>query len=205
MSASFEALVRDIRRCRVCVDRPIKTPLPHAPNPVFQPSQTARIAICGQAPGNLADKTNLPFNDPSGDRLRDWLGVTRDVFYNPDHFAMIPMGFCFPGYDVKGSDLPPRPECRAAWHEKLLQAMPQIDMFLLIGQYAQAHYLGRRKHKTLTETVTHWREFALVNQGPCMLPMPHPSWRNNAWIKRNLWFEAELLPFLQHQIAMRLP
>lgn len=204
MNLEFDALVRDIRACKICVEKPLKSPLPHAPNPVFQPSSTARIAICGQAPGNLADKSSLPFNDPSGDRLRDWLGVTREQFYNPDHFAMIPMGFCFPGYDAKGSDLPPRPECREQWHERLLGVMPQIDMFLLIGQYAQGYHLGKRKHKTLTETVTHWRDFAMANQGPIKLPMPHPSWRNNAWVKRHPWFEDDLLPFLKREVAIRI-
>lgn len=204
MNEDFHALVRDIRACKICVEAPLKAPLPHAPNPVFQPSNTARIAICGQAPGNLADQTDLPFNDPSGDRLRAWLGVSREQFYNVDNFAMIPMGFCFPGYDAKGSDLPPRVECRTHWHQRLLAAMPQVDMFLLIGQYAQAYHLGQGKHKTLTETVQHWRDFAMVNHGAIKLPMPHPSWRNNAWIKRHPWFEAELIPYLRREVSLRI-
>lgn len=204
MSDALATMTAEIRACRLCAEQPLKAPLPHAPNPIVVTSATARIAICGQAPGNLADQSSLPFNDPSGDRLRQWLGVDRKTFYDPQHFAIIPMGFCFPGYDKKGSDLPPRRECRAQWHDQLLPLMPQIDLFLLIGQYAQKYHLGARGRSSVTETVAQWRDHALVNQGPMRLPLPHPSWRNTAWLKRNEWFEAEIVPFLQKCVAERL-
>lgn len=204
MSDALAAMTARIKRCHICVDQSFKAPLPHEPNPIIVTSATARIAICGQAPGNLADQSSLPFNDPSGDRLRQWLGVDRKVFYNPQYFAIIPMGFCFPGYDKNGSDLPPRRECRAQWHDQLLPLMPQIDLFLLIGQYAQKYHLGARIGGSVTETVGQWRDYARVNNGPMYLPLPHPSWRNTAWLKRNEWFEAEVLPFLQKRVAERI-
>jgi uracil-DNA glycosylase len=141
----------------------------------------------------------VPFTDPSGDRLREWLGVTPEQFYNPDLFAIVPMGFCFPGLNDKGGDLPPRKECAPLWREKLFDHLPNIDVTLLVGGYAQKWHLRDRARKTLTETVQEWREF-----GPEYLPMPHPSWRNNVWLKKNPWFETEVLPFLRKTVADRL-
>ncbi len=162
-------------------------PLPVTPNPVLQASRDSRIRIIGQAPGIRAHDSSLTFNDPSGDRLRDWLGVDRESFYNPDNFAITPMGFCFPGYDKHGSDLPPRKECGPLWQEKLEAALPNIQLTLIIGMYAVKWHLGERAHRNLTETVRHWPDY-----GPNLMPLPHPSWRNNAWIKKHDWFSEEL-------------
>ncbi|MEM8772903.1 MAG: uracil-DNA glycosylase family protein [Pseudomonadota bacterium] len=191
----LNTLLADIRKCSVCVDTPIAAPLPHDPRPVLQASSKARLAIFGQAPGNLVHQTGKPFTDPSGDRLRDWMGVTAEEFYNPDKLVIAPMGFCFPGYDKKGSDLPPRKECALAWRERLMSHLPNIETALLVGAYAQKWHLKDGAEKTLTATVSRWRDFA-----PKFFPMPHPSWRNNAWLKRNPWFESELLPDLRERI-----
>ena len=201
---SLSGLCSDIRACRICRDTPEKTPLPHEPRPVLQVSGTARMCVCGQAPGTRVHKSGRPFTDPSGDRLRDWMGVGADVFYDPGRLAIVPMGFCFPGLDTKGGDLPPRTECRRTWHDAVFAAMPQIELILVIGQYAQAYHLGARRRKSLTETVAAWREYweAERSEGrPRVLPLPHPSWRNNAWLKKNPWFEADLLPVLKREVA----
>ncbi len=202
---SFDHLVSDIRACRICVDAPLKNPLPHSPRPVLQVSTTARICICGQAPGTRVHESGQPFTDRSGDRLREWLGLDHETFYDPAQIAIIPMGFCFPGQNEKGSDLPPRPECRSTWHDVLFASMPQIELLLMIGQYALAYHLGPRRKKTLTETVGAWREYWYDSEAspdvPRMMPLPHPSWRNNAWIKNNLWFEQEQLPVLRQEMA----
>lgn len=191
-----------VRACRICRDEPLGAPLPIAPNPVLVISSTARICIAGQAPGNLADKNTKPFSDPSGDRLRDWLGIGPDIFYDRERVAIVPMGFCFPGYDGKGGDLPPRKECRIAWQDRIFAAMPQVELVLAIGMYAIGWHLGGGAGRTLTATVENWRE---ILSGPAryraVLPMPHPSWRNNAWIKRHPFFEAELLPELRRRVA----
>lgn len=130
------------------------------------------------------------------------MGIDAEVFYNPDRLAIVPMGFCFPGQDARGGDLPPRPECRAAWHDALFSALPQLDLVLVIGQYAQAYHLGEARAATLTETVSDWRRHLKApRNGPRVLPLPHPSWRNNAWLRRNPWFEAELLPVLRREVA----
>ncbi|MCV0429080.1 MAG: uracil-DNA glycosylase family protein [Roseibium sp.] len=174
------------------------------PRPVLQVSATARLCICGQAPGTRVHKSGRPFTDPSGDRLRDWMGIGENVFYDAGRLAIVPMGFCFPGLDAKGGDLPPRPECRNTWHDRLFAAMPQLELILVIGQYAQAYHLGAARRKTLTETVTGWRDYfeASPQPGkPVVLPLPHPSWRNNAWLKKNPWFESELLPVLRREVA----
>jgi uracil-DNA glycosylase len=163
-------------------------------------SSTARILIAGQAPGLRVHESGLPFNDASGNRLREWMGVTREELYDADRFAIVPMGFCFPGYDDKGSDLPPRRECAPRWRSAVLAAMPQIELVLAIGQYAQAWHLGSRRKKGMTETVRNWREYAFANHGPRILPLPHPSWRNTGWLKKNPWFEAELLPVLREDV-----
>jgi uracil-DNA glycosylase len=201
---SVEALAQRIRACRICRDAPVGTPLPHEPRPVVVPSAEARILIAGQAPGLRVHESGVPFNDPSGDRLRDWLGVGREEFYDPARFAIVPMGFCFPGYDAKGGDLPPRRECAPAWRSELLAVMPQIELVLTIGQYAQAWHLGRQRAGSLTETVAAWRTILAARGMPRHLPLPHPSWRNTGWLKRNPWFEAELLPELRREIRMRI-
>ncbi len=146
--------------------------------------------------------TGIPFNDRSGDRLRDWLGVTREEFYEPDNFAIVPMGFCFPGQDVKGGDLPPRRECAPAWRAPLLSTMPQIELVLAIGLHAQRWHLGAGLGRSLTDNMTNWRSIFLRNSLPRCLPLPHPSWRNTGWLKRHPFFEAELLPVLRREIRL---
>ncbi len=204
MSDGLYDLVARIRACRICRDEPVGPPLPHEPRPVVVPSQRARILIAGQAPGLRVHETGLPFNDRSGDRLREWLDVTRDEFYDPALFAIVPMGFCFPGYDARGSDLPPRRECAPAWRGQLMAAMPQVSLMLTIGQYAQAWHLGARREASLTATVANWRAIFESGEHPRQLPLPHPSWRNTGWLKQNPWFEAELLPVLRAEIRMRM-
>jgi uracil-DNA glycosylase len=156
--------------------------------------ESAEIMIVGQAPGTRVHATGIPWNDPSGDRLRSWMGVDKETFYNPARFAILPMGFCYPGKGKSG-DLPPRPECAKAWREKLHAELPNIRFTLLIGQYAQAYYLGNKRKKTLTETVKHWQDYL-----PEFLPLPHPSPRNYYWLKKNSWFEEEVVPALQQTI-----
>lgn len=187
---SFDALLARVRACTVCAQS-----LPHAPRPVVRGLPTARLLIVGQAPGRRVHETGIPWNDPSGDLLRQWLGLTREQFYDESRIAIVPTGLCYPG-TVKGSDLPPRPECAPLWQPQLRAAMPAIRLTLLIGAYAQAYYLGKRRHRTLAATVAAWRDFA-----PDYLPLPHPSPRNRGWLKRNPWFEAEVLPMLRERLA----
>lgn len=201
MTSELDRLTREIRACRICVEHPLSRPLPHEPRPVVVVSTTARILIASQAPGTRVHASGLPFDDRSGDRLRDWLGVTREQFYDPVNFAIVPMGFCFPGQDAKGGDLPPRRECAPEWRKPLLELMPQIDLVLAIGVYAQSWHMGSLRRGSLTETVMDWRN-ALRETN--VLPLPHPSWRNTAWLKKNPWFEAELLPVLRSEIRHRL-
>ncbi|WP_421850986.1 uracil-DNA glycosylase family protein [Oricola sp.] len=206
MTGGQGSLPDAIRGCRVCRDEPrFGAPLAHEPNPVCVMSQTARIGICGQAPGIRVHRSGRPFTDPSGDRLRQWMGIDEAAFYDASRLAIVPMGFCFPGHDAKGGDLPPRRECRATWHDAVFAAMPQLELVVAIGRYAQAYHLGAAARPTLTETVRAWRESfeapsEAVRAGPRILPLPHPSWRNNAWIRRNPWFEAELLPVLRAEV-----
>ena len=204
MNADLSRLVTDIRACRLCRDGPGTRRLPHEPRPVVVASSSAKVLIAGQAPGTRVHATGLPFNDRSGDRLRDWMGVTRDDFYDADKFAIVPMGFCFPGQDAKGGDLPPRRECARAWRSRLIDLMPQVELVLAIGLYAQTWHLGEARWANLTETVADWRTIFMRNAIPRVLPLPHPSWRNTAWLKRNPWFEAELLPVLRREIAVRI-
>jgi uracil-DNA glycosylase len=199
----LDTLSSEIKACRICRDAPrYGMPLPDEPNPVCVLSTTARIVICGQAPGIRVHNTGLPFNDPSGVRLRDWLGVDRETFYDPDKFAIVPMGFCFPGYDAHGSDLPPRRECRETWHDRVFHSMPQIELVLTIGQYAQAYHLGSRRRASMTETVLNWRDYFEPESGPSILPLPHPSWRNSSWLKKNPWFAHDVLPLLQEKVRI---
>ena len=183
------AVLAEARACRLCSD------LPLGPRPVLRASTTARLAIVSQAPGTKVHASGLPFDDRSGDRLRDWLGIDRDIFYDTSRLAIVPMGLCYPGVDPRGGDRPPRPECAPLWHPRLWPLLPQVELTLLVGSYAQRFHLGDRVKRTLTETVAAWREY-----GPRWLPMPHPSWRNTGWLKRHPWFETELVPELQRRV-----
>jgi len=190
---SFHALCRRIKACTIC-----KPSLSLGPNPVFQADPEASILIAGQAPGIRVHNTSIPFNDPSGDRLRLWLGIDRAIFYDPKQMAIIPMGFCYPGTAERG-DLPPRPECVQTWHQQLLPYLPDIKLILPIGIYAQRYYLGKNRKKSLTETVKSWQEY-----WPTFIPLPHPSPRNNIWLKRNLWFQSDVIPMLQQRVKKLL-
>ena len=204
-SSALDALAAEIAACRLCRDRPAKGEtdrLPHEPLPVAVLSKTARILIAGQAPGLRVHQSGLPFNDASGDRLRQWMGVDREAFYDPARFAIVPMGLCFPGYDAQNHDLPPRRECAPHWRQKIMAAMPQVELVLAIGQHAQAYHLGSRRKASMTETVAHWRDTFLANDSPRVLPLPHPSWRNSAWLKRHPWFEENVLPQLRRCVEM---
>jgi uracil-DNA glycosylase len=164
------------------------------PRPVFQIGQTARILVVGQAPGRRVHETGIPFNDPSGERLRSWMGIDRSVFYDSARIALLPMGFCYPGTGKSG-DLPPRPECAEHWRKQLLALLPDIQLTLVIGQYAMAWHLGERLKDTLTDTVKNWKEY-----WPKSATLPHPSPRNNIWLRKNPWFEHEILPVLKNRI-----
>ena len=202
---SLDRLLKEIRACRKCMDNPAGEALPHKPRPVVVASKDAEILIAGQAPGTRVHASGITFDDPSGDRLRNWLGVDRARFYDPRNFAIVPMGFCFPGLDAKGGDLPPRRECAPLWRARLLAELPRIRLILIIGQYAQEWHLGNRRAKTLTDTVRNWRSyFDAVDDGPRMLVLPHPSWRNSGWLGKNPWFEADVLPALRKEIACRV-
>ncbi len=192
--AELDRVLRAARACRIC-----EAELPLGPRPVLRARATARLLIVGQAPGTRVHETGIPFNDPSGDRLRAWLAVDRETFYDQDRIAIIPMGLCYPGRDPRGGDNPPRPECAPLWHPPLLAALPAIELTLLVGLYAQRHYLGDRRHRNLTETVRAWADC-----GPAVLPLPHPSWRNTGWLKRHPWFEAELVPELRARVRALL-
>lgn len=181
-------LLDQVRACQLCREQ-----LPLGPRPVVQASETARILIVGQAPGLKVHETGIPFNDPSGDRLRDWMGLDREQFYDPERVAILPMGFCYPGRGRSG-DNPPRPECAPAWRQSLLDLLPNIEMTILAGRYAQEWHLGRSAN--LTERVRNWRDV-----WPGYVPIPHPSPRNNLWLRRNPWFEQELVPHLRLRVA----
>ena len=189
----FASLIDEVRACTLCSPH-----LPHGPRPVVQCHPEARLLIAGQAPGRKVHESGKPFDDASGERLREWMGVSRDVFYDPKRVAILPMGFCYPGTGKTG-DLPPRPECAPAWRERLLWILRNLELTLVIGQYAQAYHLADAR-SLLTENVRAWREY-----WPGTVPLPHPSPRNNIWLRRNPWFEAELLPVLRKRIAAVLP
>jgi len=204
MSEALDRLLAQIRACRICVENPIGKPLPHEPRPVIAASSSARILIASQAPGTKVHLSGKPFTDASGDRLRNWLDVTDDEFYDPEKFAIVPMGFCFPGQDAHGGDLPPRRECAPHWRQPLMDLMPQIDLVLTIGIYAQSWHMGTARRASLSETVMNWRAVWDSSANRKVLPLPHPSWRNTGWLKRNPWFETDLLPFLRAEIRSRL-
>ena len=189
----LDVLLSEIRACHLC-----EANLPLGPRPVLRASTTARILIVGQAPGRRVHETGIPWNDPSGDRLRLWLQMTREQFYDQRHIAIVPAGLCFPGSGPRG-DAPPRPECAPLWHPKLRALMPKIRLTLLIGQYAQAYYLGKRRKKSLRETVMAYQEYL-----PEFLPLPHPSPRNQLWLKQNPWFEGEVIAVLRDKVVSTL-
>lgn len=202
LQGDLAALLADIRACRVCVDHPRGRPLPHEPRPVLRASSTARLLIAGQAPGIRVHNSGTPFTDPSGDRLRQWLAMDAAEFYDESRVAIIPMGFCFPGWDAKKSDLPPRPECRDAWHDRLFALLPDIRLVLVVGAHARAYHFPRLgiaapANESLTGVVARWRDFGAAR--PRVIPLPHPSWRNSGWLKANPWFETELLPMLRRE------
>ena len=180
-----------MRACRHCGPE-----LPLGPRPVLRASRGARLLIVGQAPGRRVHESGIPWDDRSGDRLRQWTDLPRALFYDETRVAIVPMGFCYPGSDPRGGDRPPRPECAPLWHRRVLDEMPHVELTLLVGSYAQARYLPAPAARTMTRAVAAWRE-AL----PTFLPLPHPSWRNTAWLKRNPWFEAELVPELRRRVA----
>jgi uracil-DNA glycosylase len=189
MSQTLSKLVKDIRSCTLCAEH-----LPFGPRPIIQVSGFAKILIVGQAPGSRVHETGIPFNDPSGDRLREWMGIDKEVFYDEKKIALVPMGFCFPGTGKLG-DLPPRPECADTWRVKLLEQLNNIQLTIIVGQYAQAWHLDQGSKVNLTEIVMAWREY-----WPKAIPLPHPSPRNNIWLKKNPWFVEEVLPSLRRKV-----
>lgn len=196
----LDALVKLIGQCRLCTEHPLGSPLPHAPRPVLKIGGNARVLIASQAPGARVHASGVPFTDPSGDRLRKWLGIGADVFYDTSRIAIVPMGFCFPGYDDKGADRPPRVECAPHWRSKLMEHLTKLELILCVGRYAQEWHMAAQCRPTLTETVKNWRE-PFETLAPRVLPLPHPSWRNSGWLKKNPWFEREVLPPLRREIA----
>ena len=190
-NSAVASALADVRGCTLCAAH-----LPLGPRPVVRLSASARVLIVGQAPGTRVHETGVPWNDPSGDRLRDWLNLDRETFYDEGRIAIMPMGFCYPGRLAKGGDAPPRPECAPAWHAPLRRLMPEIGLTLLVGSYAQAHYLAGRRKATMTETVRAYADYL-----PDFLPTPHPSWRTTGWQKRNPWFESDVIPVLRRRVA----
>lgn len=186
---SLERVAREARACRVCA-----AALPQSPRPVFRVGRGARLLIVGQAPGRRVHETGIPWNDPSGDALRDWLALDRAAFYDTARIAILPTGLCYPG-TVDGGDLPPRPECAPLWHPRFLAALPELRLTLLVGRYAQAHYLGAARKATLAETVHAYAQYL-----PGYFPLPHPSWRNRAWVRRNAWFARDVIPALRRRV-----
>jgi uracil-DNA glycosylase len=188
---SLDAILADIAACRACAGE-----LPHEPRPVTRVSAQTRLLICGQAPGRRVHESGIPFDDPSGERLRSWMGIDRATFYGRPEIGVAAMAFCFPGTNPKGGDYPPPPRCAQLWRPQLMAALPKMELTLLVGGYAQVWALGDRAKRNMTETVAAWTEYL-----PHYLPMPHPSWRNTAWLKRNPWFEDEVTPYLRHRVA----
>jgi len=188
------ALLQSIRACQACAAH-----LPLGPRPTLRASIGAKVLLIGQAPGTRVHQTGIPWNDPSGVRLRAWLQVAEDAFYDESCFAIVPMGFCYPGRQSSGGDNPPRPECAPLWHDAIRQRLPDVRLTLLIGSYAQAYYLAKRRKATMGETVRAWAEYQ-----PDFFPLPHPSWRTIGWQKRNPWFEMDVLPALRARVAHAL-
>lgn len=189
----LESLLQQVRACRICEEH-----LPLGPRPVLVASSTAKLLIVGQAPGTKVHASGIPWDDQSGKRLRQWLGLTPEVFYDASQVAIIPMGFCYPGKGKSG-DLPPRPECARHWHQRLLGQLPNIQLTLLVGKYAQDYFLGNRAKATLTDTVAAWHEYL-----PAYMPMPHSSPRNQFWLRRNPWFETDAIPYVQQVVQQLL-
>lgn len=187
-------VLAEIRACRACAGE-----LPHEPRPVVFVRPSTRLLICGQAPGRRVHESGMPFTDPSGDRLRGWMGVDAETFYGHPALGVAAMAFCFPGTDPKGGDFPPPRRCAELWRRRLLDALPRMELTLLVGGHAQAWALGSRAKASMTETVRAWREYL-----PDNLPLPHPSWRNTGWLKRNPWFEEEVTPYLRQRVAHML-
>lgn len=194
--SNLDRLLDEIRRCRIC-----EPDLPQGARPVLQCAGDARILIAGQAPGSKVHASGVPFDDASGDRLRAWMGIDRETFYDPERIAILPMGFCYPGTGKSG-DLPPRPECAATWRESLLMRLPRIELTLVLGQYAQSWHFDDRAI-SLTARVAGWRSYCR-DGAQVVLPLPHPSPRNNRWLKQNPWFEAEFLPELRERVRRLL-
>ena len=194
MSETGETLAEALAAARACTR--CAADLPLGPRPVLRAAPGARLMIVGQAPGTRAHETGVPWNDASGERLRGWMAIAPETFYDEHRVAIVPMGFCYPGRHPRGGDLPPRPECAPAWHARLRARLPRVALTLLAGAYAQRHYLGARAGATVAETVAAWRRYL-----PDYLPLPHPSWRTRAWVSRNPWFEAELIPELRARVA----
>ena len=207
MSKRLDAISRDIRACRICRDSPQKQRLTHEPRPVFRVSATASIGVFSQAPGARVHASGVPFTDPSGVRLRRWMGITDEEFYDGSRVCVVPMGFCFPGYDSKGADRPPRSECAPLWRERLLSELPALKLVLLVGSYSQRWHLKSEYGESLSATVANWSEITQIKNRPGGVrfwPLPHPSWRNNAWLAKNPWFGDELLPELRADVKAAL-
>ena len=187
---SLNAVLSDIAACRACADD-----FSHEPRPVVRVSPATRLLICGQAPGQRVHDSGLPFNDPSGVRLRDWMGIDRDTFYDDRRIGVAAMAFCYPGTNPKGGDYPPPPRCAQMWRPRLLAALPRMELTLLVGWHAQKWALGERARASMTQTVEDWRRYL-----PHFLPLPHPSWRNTSWLKRHPWFGEEVVPYLRQRV-----
>jgi uracil-DNA glycosylase len=187
---SLKRLLRDVRACRIC-----EADLPLGPRPVVRLASSARLLIISQAPGSKVHQTGVAWNDASGDRLRNWLKLDRSVFYDEARIATLPMGLCYPGAEGSGGDKPPRPECAPLWHERLLRHLPDLQLTLLVGQFAQRHYLGSTRKGCMTQTVKSFLEY-----GPQFFPLPHPSWRSAIWMREHSWFEQTVLPELRRAV-----
>ena len=187
---TYKRLIAEVRACQICAGD-----LPLGPRPIVRGNACAKILIIGQAPGTRVHETGEPWDDKSGERLRNWMNLSSDAFYDENKIAIMPMGFCYPGRASSGGDLPPRPECAPQWHSQIRAQLGQIELTLLVGSYAQKHYLGKKMAKTMTETIRLWKDFS-----PDIIPTPHPSWRTTFWLKKNLWFEDEVLPDLRARV-----
>ncbi len=190
MMSELTKLLSEITDCRICAEH-----LALGPRPVVRAEAGARVLIIGQAPGTRVHESGTPWDDKSGERLREWLDIEPDDFYDASKIAIMPMGFCYPGANPKGGDMPPRPECAPQWHDRIRAQLPNIDLTLLVGSYAQPYYLGKRAKRTMTETIRAWRDY-----GPDIIPTPHPSWRTTFWLKKNPWFEAKIVPELRRRL-----